>query len=526
MKKLFVLLLFGLFVPASWLQAQQITGLVRSTADLRGLEDAEVTVKNSQVRTMTDRNGRFRLGIAPSDTLVLIIRHPDHETLELPTGGKSDLDIVLQSNIRYNQYMVRVNRNPLTAEERNGILVLESQSGDYRMWFDIRVQTDGAVFSKEVMNPIGNGTSIRRARFATKVRFSKSWYAELDLDFSNSELELKDAYLEYTFRNGLELKAGNFKEGFSMESTTTSRYLTFIERPMVISAFAPSRHIGMAATYGIGPLLGIGGIHFQSVGDVEERAFSEDNNKNTGTDEGISYTGKLVYMPFYQDPYQGLHFGVSGSYRTPKTDAEVPGTMRFSTRSNNSINRKKYIDTDLIANVDHSTLAGLEFAAYRRNIRLQGEYVMNNVYLKNDLPAEKFDGWYAMGSALLFGGKYNYNTTEGEFTQVGRGKKWGDVEIALRYDYLNMNTRDEGKIMGGAGEAYTAGLNFYPNNNVKIMLNYAFINHDRYANGKGKLFVGKDSAGNLTKNPALVADPKGKAGEDFHMFAIRLEVDF
>lgn len=521
-----VILFLVLLTVISDLYAQEINGVVRSSADLRVLTGVEVRLKDTEIKVITDRKGAFTLKIKPDESVVLMLSHPDHEPLEWKTNGQSKLDIVMQSNVRFNQYMVRVNRNPLFVEERNGILVFESSKSDYRFWFDIRVQADGALFSKMVMNPIGNGTSIRRARFAAKAEFGRGWYSEIDLDFSNSELELKDAYLQYTFNNNLELKVGNFKEGFSMESTTTSRYLTFIERPMAVSAFAPSRHIGFAATYGYGPLLGIGGIHFQSVGDIEERLYSEANNKDFGMDEGLSFTGRLVAMPFYTDPYQGLHFGVAASYRQPKTDAQTPGTMRFSTRSNSSINRKKYIDTDLIAQVDHSMLGGLEFAAYHRNLRLQAEYLMNNVYRKNNQPTEKFDGWYAMGSALLFGGKYNYNTTEGEFTQVGRGKNWGDVELALRYDYLSMNSRGDGLIFGGAGEAYTAGLNFYPNNNVKIMLNYAWLNHDRYASGKGKLFVGKDAAGKLTKDPKLVVDAQGKAGEDFHMLSIRFEVDF
>jgi phosphate-selective porin OprO and OprP len=125
----------------------------------------------------------------------------------------------------------------------------------------------------------------------------------------------------------------------------------------------------------------------------------------------------------------------------------------------------------------------------------------------------------------LFGGKYNYNTMEGEFTQVDRGKEWGDFELALRYDYLNLNS-GFGKTMGGAGEGITLGLNYYANNNVKIMLNYAYLNHDRYASGKNKLFVGYDANGELTRDPKLVADAKGKAGNDYHMLSIRFEVDF
>lgn len=507
-------------------QSLSVSGKVTSSNNALPLSDVVVHVKGASEVVKTDAGGNYRISFDQGSSRVLEFTHPDHETIELDADGRSTLDVIMTYNVRFNQYGVRVNRNPLFAEERNGILVLESHKSDYRLWFDMRVQVDGAMFSKETLNPIGNGTSIRRARFAAKMEINKNWYGEIDLDFSNSELELKDAYLQYTFNTGLELKAGNFKEGFSMESTTTSRYLTFIERPNAVSAFAPSRHIGVAATYGKGWLLGIGGIHFQDIGGLEERTFSEDNNKDYGTDEGVSFTGKLVAMPFYKDSNKGLHLGVAGSYRTPKTDAEVRNTLRYSTRSLTSINRKKYMDTDLIGDVNHSTLTGFELAGYHKGLRFQGEYMMSSVHRNNDLPVEKFDGFYAMGTWLIFGGKYNYNTEEGEFTQVARGKKWGDVELALRYDYLSLNSRGDGTITGGAGEGYTVGLNFYANNNVKLMLNYAYLNHDRYANGKGKLFVGYDMTGNLTTDPKSVVDADGKAGEDFHMLALRLEIDF
>ncbi|MDD3385265.1 MAG: porin [Bacteroidales bacterium] len=431
----------------------------------------------------------------------------------------------VNDTVRYNRYGVKVNRNALVAEERNGILTLESKNQDYRIWYDARVQVDGASFFGDTYNEIGDGLSIRRARFAVKTEFANRWYAEIDMDISNSQLELKDAYLQYTIFDGLEVKAGNFKEGYSMESTTTSRYLTFIERPMAVNAFAPSRHIGAAATFSKFGVFAMGGIHFQKVDDIEERTYSLDNNKDFGMDEGISLTGKVVVMPWHNDPDKGLHLGVAGSYREPKTDSEIAGALRYSTRSLTSINRKKYIDTDLMGDIDYATLGGLEFAAYYKGLRLQGEYLMSDVHRLNELPTESFNGFYVFASALLFGGKQTYNKNEAEFTQPRRGKSWGDVELSFRYDYLSLNSRMDG-IMGGAGEGYTVGLNYHINNNVKIMLNYAYLNHDRYASGKNKLFVGYDEAGNLTRNPKLVVDPQGKAGENFHMLAIRCEVDF
>ncbi len=48
--------------------------------------------------------------------------------------------------VRYNQYGVAVDRQELKAEARNNILVLESKDQSYKVWFDNRVQVDGATF--------------------------------------------------------------------------------------------------------------------------------------------------------------------------------------------------------------------------------------------------------------------------------------------------------------------------------------------------------------------------------------------
>jgi phosphate-selective porin OprO/OprP len=58
------------------------------------------------------------------------------------------------------------------------------------------------------------------------------------------------------------------------------------------------------------------------------------------------------------------------------------------------------------------------------------------------------------------------------------------------------------------------------------MVNYSYINHDRYASGKNKLYVGKDVTGALTKDPTKVADANGKAGEDYNQIGIRCEINF
>lgn len=434
-----------------------------------------------------------------------------------------------------NQYGAVVERTPLDVESWNGMISFHNKAKGYRLWLDNRVYADGAYFFDEnTYNEIGNGATIRRARFAVKAKIDENWYGEIDLDFAGSAVELKDAIIGYEFDSqnailkNLKFKAGNFKEAFSMEYTTTSRYLTFIERSLA-NVFVPSRVIGFQATKYGNHYYSALGLHFNSVGDAEEVTFSQDHNKTLGTDEGYSVTGKFVLMPL-SAKNSVLHFGVAGSYRTPKTNWEVEDGLRYSTRSASNINRKKYLDTDDITNVDNENLLGLEFAGAHKNLFFHGEYMKSFVNGKDlngkaGINSANFEGAFFQAGWLIFGGRYQYNRSEAEFTQVKRGKSWGDIEMVVRYDYLKLNDFDA-KIYGGGANAYNFGFNFHASNNVKIMMDYTYLVHDRYASGKNKLYVGYDSNGQLTKDPLKVDSSKGTPGERFGQIQLRIEMDF
>ena len=430
------------------------------------------------------------------------------------------------TTVRFDQYGKLIkDRLSLSAEARDGILVFESKNQEYKLWFDIRVQVDGQMFFGKTMNPIGNGTTIRRARFATKTNLGKNWYGELDLNFANGVLELEDAYFSYDFLNGFRSRVGNYKEKFSMSESSSSRYLNFMERAMVVTAFAPSRHIGWEASYSGNKFLLSGGVFFQEIKDLETNTYVEDNNKDYGRDQGISLTGKFVFLPVGIQKDYGVHLAYAYSYRQPKTDVDPAeyGGIRYSTRSLSNINRKKYLDTDVIPYFKHQTISNIEIAGYYKGLAVQSEIINNRTLRKNNLETLRFGGYYAQAVCLLFGGKQVYDKVEGEFTQPDKGKKWGDIELALRYDFIDMNDKT---VNGGSAEAITAGINFYAARNVKFMLNYSYINHDRYASGKNKLYVGKDVTGALTKDPTKVADANGKAGEDYNQLGIRCEINF
>ena len=432
---------------------------------------------------------------------------------------------VKKENIRINQYGQEVKATPLNTEAQDGFIKWFSEDGNYRMWMDNRVQLDGYMFPSDVLNPIGNGITVRRMRFAIKAEFWKNWYGEVDLDFESSGTEIKDAYIKYTPDSyKWNLKAGHFKEGYGMETTTTSRYLTFMERSFA-NTFDPSRHLGLQYNYFGNKVLLIGGLHFNTIGDMEEVEITKDRNKDFGVDEGYSLTGRAVWTPVNNQDNL-LHLGVAATHRTPKTywEGQVDPLFRISTRSHSAVNRKKYLDTDDIAGVDNVFGYTFELAAKLKGIMMQGEYKRHNVNMIEGVDAS-FEGYYVQAAYLLLGGNHNYNKNEGEFTRITQGSEKGDLELALRYDFIDLNDFDA-KIYGGSADGYTLGLNYYVNPNVKFMANYTYHNHDRFANGKGKLYVGTDADGNPTKDWALVTEAEGEAGDDFGQFSVRIEVNF
>ncbi len=213
-----------------------------------------------------------------------------------------------------NQYGQKVESIPVQAQVQDGILVFQNKKANYKMWFDIRIQGDAAVYFGYDRNltKIGNGANIRRSRFAVKAQLDKNWYGEFDTDWTSGTPEIKDAIIEYTGVKNLSIKAGNFKENFSIQRNTTSRYLMFMERAMM-TYLAPSRHLGINVKYDLPYLWLSAGVFGPELKGTEEQIKMEDGNKDYGLSEGLSYTGKVVYRPFHKWTEGSLHIGAAVS---------------------------------------------------------------------------------------------------------------------------------------------------------------------------------------------------------------------
>lgn len=347
----------------------------------------------------------------------------------------------------------------------------------YHVKFFGRISADGGIFWGGKDQKMANGTTLSQLAFGGTFFFGERLSGKFEIDFSNGNLLLLDNFISYNFTKRFGLRAGNIQEAFSMDLLNSFKDLSLMNRAQVVNAFAPGHHLGLQGVYEDKQWLLAGGVHFQKsmvLGNKE----NSDSNLQKGQNEGYSLTGRAVWMPQNSSKEKGLHIGVAASYATPKTDVgpdTPPKTVRYS-QSESTINKIKFTDTGYITHVDNTWLMGAELAGYYGPWKFQAEYIQQDVNRNNGFTDESFSGFYVQSSCLLFGGRQDYNNSRGAFNQPLIGKK-GDIELALRFDRLDMN----GKVVkGGVSNQYTAGVNYYINENLKVQLNYYYITHNDY----------------------------------------------
>lgn len=357
-----------------------------------------------------------------------------------------------------------------------GGIEASTYDGAFSFELDGRLMIDAAAYNEDEVS-LGDGTELRRARLEAKGTLFSDWGYELGIDVSDSTADVKDAYLEYRGWWPARMKIGQFKEPFSLEEMTSSKYITFMERALP-NEFAPGRHIGVGMhTYG---------QSWTAATGLFGGAFDDDADDEG--DEQWSLTGRMTYAPWRGDR-QTFHLGTAFSYRIPGDEKEV----KFNARPESHITDVKYLNTGKITDVDRISLFGFESALVQGPFSLQGEYIHTRVNRDKGLDSLDFDGWYLYGSWFLTGESRIYKAKKGSFGRVNPTTDMGAWELALRFSHMDLT---DGEFTGGEAEQITLGLNWYVNPHTRFMLNYVMVNNDIDADDDGDV-LGDDDPGML-----------------------------
>ena len=299
--------------------------------------------------------------------------------------------------------------NPADVYFKGGKLHLKTNDNNFHLWFDNRVNIESSVYSptesvdgltsktnKDLEEDDGqfrfsNGTIIRRARFGIKATLYEKWFAELDVDFANNEVEIKDMFMGYKFNKHWNVKLGNFKVPMSMERTTSSKYLMAAERPLPVEAFADGRRLGLAGT-------GWGRGWWASAGVFGRSVDILQKERNRGND-GYAIAARAAWIPVNNDDMT-IHIGGYANYQVPSSEGTADRMVLFRTLPESRVDHRRFVQAE-IENVNNYTTLGWELGFRYRKFLTYGEYLFNTISrytyeakdVKTSLKNAQLNGW-------------------------------------------------------------------------------------------------------------------------------------
>jgi phosphate-selective porin OprO/OprP len=316
-----------------------------------------------------------------------------------------------------------------------------------------------------------SGTEYRTARFSAEAIYWGHVKGKAEVDWSDGKVVFKDVYMELM---GLpfNITVGHFKEPFSLEELTSSRFVTFMERASINQAFVPSRNAGLQFSANLADKM----IYF-AVGAFKEIGDFPNNLTVNGAEDLWAITARLAASPVYNEETKTVvHLGVAFSSR----DFGDNATMRYRSRPETHMGNRLIDTHDITATA--ATLFGAEAAGVFGSFSVQGEYVSNSLDAP-DSGDPVFSGYYIESSLWLTGENRNYKRSAAAFDRPKVKNLFllqdgfGALQLAARYSNLNLN---DGDIEGGKMNDFTIGLNWYPVDNARIMLNYIISDTDKF----------------------------------------------
>ena len=343
---------------------------------------------------------------------------------------------------------------------------------------------------------------------------------------------ITDAWVEYTGLKPITFTVGQFKEPFSLESVTSNRFLTFIERSAPSNAF-----VEFANPYLMGISAQIFGDRYTVRGALQSEPIGNGNYSNNtslngngnanrnGQSGNPSYgvTGRATFLPIYNSKTELLHVGAAGSYRKVNNTSNGVAAMSFASQVSN-VDRSNWANTGGLTDpitvltnrrvLESFSRVGAEMAGVYGPASFQGEYIRTQLSGQNYNSNDHLDGYYVYASYFLTGESRNYDTKKGAFGRQKLNRNFdlknggsGAWELATRFDSLDMNTEH---VSGGHLQSGTVALNWYINPHVRFMTDYAHV------------FTNKTIDTGFTK----VKPASATSGQNPDIFMVRAQIDW
>jgi len=381
-----------------------------------------------------------------------------------------------------------------SADGRNSIFLTG------RLHFDVGSYLDyqpGSRFA--AVHNLNSGVNARRARLGVTGKFDGDWAYTLIYDFGGSTDMgpggagtttggIEWASLTYNGLNKgplpLAFDIGYIDTPFTLDEATSSNDIMFVERPTIqtVASNIFANDFRSAA--------GVRSNNDRYWAGVYATGPQSGSAHNTG--EQIGAFGRATYQ-LLQDPEYTVHLGGDvGALLKPPAPGGVR-TITLSDRPEDRIDPTTILSTGALGTpanpLNGAQVYGLEGAGSWRNFYIQGEYYHIDID-RARLRSNGFDGGYVEASMIMTGEQRKYVPATGAYTNPVPDRPfapfdglWGTgaIELAARFSTITLNDHftpgvapppGSNAVGGGTQTIYAAGLNWYPNVNVRFMLDF------------------------------------------------------
>jgi phosphate-selective porin OprO/OprP len=393
---------------------------------------------------------------------------------------------------------------PRVTQNSSRRFYMESADGRYSIGLTGIVQFDSGAYlnfhpASSVVGPqqLSNGVNARRARIGVAGTANGDWGYAFVYDAGNSSDQtakgIQTAQIIYTGLKGAAFELGYSNTYFTLDQSTLAGDTLFLERA------SPSN---IATNFNAGDSRANVGARFFGdrywLGAYLTGPASGDSHTLTGERFG-AFERVAVQALTGADYTLHLGVGVDELLQAPNSGNGTANTLTLNDQPELRIDPTTLLNTGTIGSLAHPVTGGyvvdVETAATYRNLFWQGEfyrYQVNRAQLAN----ADFVGGYGELSWTVTGETHRYNPQAASYFRIFPKHPfsltdggWGAWELAARISYVGLNSNfipgtalsgAPAAVDGGRQTAYEFGVNWYPNDLVRFLLNFSHVDYVKY----------------------------------------------
>lgn len=373
-----------------------------------------------------------------------------------------------------------------------GLIQMDAGYNGYPRGNELRGTISGINFED-----LGWNSRARRLVLGAEGSLPGGFRYSAEFNFAQGSVDYEDIVIAHDLgRAPATIQVGNFYPFSSLETMTSSKFTSFVERAGITDAFNYNRRLGLGI---------IASDRRDGDWTLQAGIFNEPINNGSFTRTGWQASLRGVFSPRVGSAR--LHFGANFQHRI-NTQESLAQTYRA--RPLNQLTDQRFVSTGNIASRGDD-VAGVELGAVFKNFHFASEaqkvwvrhaFNADEIASQNAVPDSNdvvpsgavalngnpsFWGGYAEVGYYLTGETRGYKSGAWTRTKVlhpvdERG--WGALQLNARVDYLNLNSRvdNSSSILtppfyanGGKQVGYEASAIWNPTDYIRLVAQYAHI---------------------------------------------------